>query len=376
MPSDENRASQASPRPGARCSQVCPRCQSCDEVSAAWHDPGIVSVSRRVLVALATSERLERAVCGLPGGERAAYTRARRYVAGRERTDAFAVAHELARDGLSCSVDFFGEGVSDPVEADRVTEAYARLAGALDQAPPATFLSLDLSHIGIDQPGHSASQRFGRIAQALPAGSRIQVGAEQAARADRIVEAVITVARAGLPVSATVQANLKRSPADAARLRDAGVPIRLVKGAYVEDPAVAHAWGEPTNLAFLELAYELHRSGAELSLGTHDPVLRDALLLALRDVGVEMLLGVRPDDARAIAAERNPANPVRPHCSTHRTARASSSSPRRPVPLITQPGTTTSAPTPTRSRPRSGESASPSGHAWLRSQSAANSGRA
>jgi proline dehydrogenase len=156
-------------------------------------------------------------VRGLPGGEPAAYTHARRYVAGRERTDAFAVAHELVRDGLSCSVDFFGQGVSGPAEPDQVTEAYVRLAGALDQAPPATFLSLDLTHIGIDQPDHLPHER-------------------------------------------------------------------------------------------LELAHEPHHLGAELSLSTHDPVLREALLLALPDVGVEMLLGVRPDDARAIAA-RNVAGP-------------------------------------------------------------------
>jgi proline dehydrogenase len=31
-------------------------------------------------------------------------------------------------------------------------------------------------------------------------------------------------------------------------------------------------------------------------------VLREALLHALPDIGIQMLLGVRPDDARAIAA--------------------------------------------------------------------------
>jgi proline dehydrogenase len=262
--------------------------------------------SRRVLSALATSERFERAVRVLPGGEQVAFRRALRYVAGRERADAFALAHRLAGDGIACSIDLFGENVSGAAEADRVTEMYVELARALTEAPPSTFLSLDLSHVGIDQPGGAIRARLERIAEALPAGARVQIGAERAQRADRIIEVVLAAARVGLPVSATAQANLKRTPVDASRLAEAGVAIRLVKGAYAEGPVVAHAWGEPTDLAFLELAHELHRNGAEVALGTHDPVLREALLRSLPGIGVEMLLGVRPADAHALAARNVP----------------------------------------------------------------------
>jgi proline dehydrogenase len=107
-------------------------------------------------------------------------------------------------------------------------------------------------------------------------------------------------------VAATVQANLRRSPADADRLAEAGVPIRLVKGAYVESPALAHPWGDATDLAFIDLAYVIHAAGATLSLGTHDPVIREALLPALAGAGLEMLLGVRTEDLRPLAARGVP----------------------------------------------------------------------
>ena len=262
----------------------------------------MASASGQILSVLATSGRFERLARGLPGGDRVAYHLALRYVAGRERGDAFARTRELAEGGLSASIDFFGENVTDPSEAEGVADSYVCLAGALKDAPAGTFVSLDLSHIGLDQPGDGTRRRLTRIAEALPAGARLQVGAEQAERADRILGSVIAVAKTGAPVSATVQANLKRSPSDANRLADAGVPIRLVKGAYLEKPSIAHASGEPTDLAFLDLAHELHRAGAGLALGTHDPVLREALLRALPGIGVEMLLGVRPEDARALAA--------------------------------------------------------------------------
>jgi proline dehydrogenase len=84
------------------------------------------------------------------------------------------------------------------------------------------------------------------------------------------------------------------------------VPIRLVKGAYVEEPQIARPRGEPTDLAFLELAHEVHANGAELAIATHDAVLREALLRALPGIGVEMLLGVRSADARAAAGRGLP----------------------------------------------------------------------
>ena len=263
---------------------------------------GVMPLSiRRPLFALATSDRLERAVRRSPGGEAFAYRLASRYVAGVTAEDAFATASRLAERGVLSSIDYFGERVSDPAEAERVTEAYVRLAGRLgSEAPAGTYLSVDLSHLAIDDPG--VVGRLERIASALPHDAYVQVGAEEAAQADRILTTVLAVARGGGRVAATLQANLRRSVSDASSLVDAGVPIRLVKGAYVESAAVAHAFGEPTNLAFVNLAHSLHRAGATVWLATHDPVLREALLPALPGAGVEMLLGVRQFDQEALAA--------------------------------------------------------------------------
>jgi proline dehydrogenase len=196
----------------------------------------VALIARRVLLALATSAGWQRAVRAVPGGGRAAYRLARGYVAGTGSEDALSCAHRLAAAGLASSIDCFGDNVSDPIEADRVSDQYVALAGRLEQAPENTFLSIDLSHIGLDQPADAVQQRLERIASALPAGRRIQVGAEQERRADRVLAAVSAVARRGGAVSATIHANLKRSRVDGQALAESGVPIRLVKGAYAEDP--------------------------------------------------------------------------------------------------------------------------------------------
>jgi proline dehydrogenase len=108
---------------------------------------------------------------------------------------------------------------------------------------------------------------------------------------------VLDVAARGLAdrLGATVQANLRRTPADLERLVTAGVHVRLVKGAYVEPPDRALPYGEPTDIAYLRLAHQLAAADIPFSLATHDGVLREALLTALGPVPVEHLLGVRPD---------------------------------------------------------------------------------
>jgi proline dehydrogenase len=253
-------------------------------------------MTRAVLFRLATSERLERAVKALPGGETAAWRAAARYVAGRTSAEALRCAAELLERGHGVSVDLFGELVRDPAAADRVAQDYVALAASLPAPPADAWLSVDLTHLALDGEATGAADRVERIAAALPAGRRLQVGAEDAARADAVLGCVLDVAGRGLAerLGATVQANLRRAPADADALVAAGVHVRVVKGAYVERSG-AHPYGEATDVAFVALAHRLAAAGGPWSMATHDGRLREALLLALGPVPVEQLLGVRPD---------------------------------------------------------------------------------
>jgi proline dehydrogenase len=266
-----------------------------------------MGLDRTILVRLATSERLERAVKRAPGGEAAAWRAASRYVAGRSWGDALATVARLLEQGHGASVDLFGERVRDAAEANKVLEDYLKLAGALPPAPADVWLSVDLSHLALGADVHAAGERLADIARALPAGRRVQVGAEEAALTDAVRSCVLRVARQGLAdrLGATVQANLVRSPADVEALVDAGVHVRLVKGAYVE-AAGAHPYGEPTDVAFLRLAFQLAERGAAWSLATHDTRLREALLLAHGPLPVEQLLGVRQESLSELRARGIP----------------------------------------------------------------------
>jgi proline dehydrogenase len=251
---------------------------------------------RTVLLHLATSRRLERGVKALPGGEAAAWRAASRYVAGRTEPQALQAVEELLAAGHAVSVDLFGERVDAPAVADQVVDGYRSLAATIADLPSKVWLSLDLSHLAVRVDAAAAADRLEAITRALSPGRRIQIGAEDAAHTDAILGGVLEVAGRGLSdrLGATVQANLLRSPADARQLTDAGVHVRLVKGAYIERTG-AHPFGEPTDIAFLRLGWQLAGAGADWSMATHDGRMREALLLAHPGVVVEQLLGVRPD---------------------------------------------------------------------------------
>jgi proline dehydrogenase len=260
------------------------------------------SLARRLLFKLVASERLERAVRAAPGGTALSWRRARRYFAGSTIAEAVDTAQRLAASGIAASIDLFGERVNDAAEADAVLERYRELADRLQPSAPAgTWLSIDLSHLAIATEPRAAARRLASIVEALPAGARLQIGAEEAALATPILEAVLSVSHPR-SITATVQANLRRSASDAERLAAAGVPIRLVKGAYVESSTDAMPYGEPTNLSYLAIAGRLASLDAEVTLATHDGLLREACHHLLPDAGVEMLLGVRPDEAARLAA--------------------------------------------------------------------------
>jgi len=254
-----------------------------------------VSVDRAVLFRLATSERLERAVRALPGGETLTWHAASRYVAGRSRAEALDTAGEFLVRGHGVSLDLFGELVHDVDTGVRIADEYLALAAVLPPPPADAWLAVDLTHLALDVDPAGTADRLATIVAALPPGRRVQVGAENAERTDAVLTCVLGVARRGLAdrLGATVQASLLRSPADADALVEAGVHVRLVKGAYVE-PAGVHAYGEATDVAFLRLGFHLAERGAAWSMATHDGRLREALLLALGTVPVEQLLGVRP----------------------------------------------------------------------------------
>jgi proline dehydrogenase len=221
----------------------------------------------------------------------------RRYVAGVDRESALARTHELAAQGIAVSIGIFADVAGDESAAAATTREYVGLAKDLARAAADTQLDLDLPHVGLEVSTAYCVSQLAEVCDALPDGKYFQIGADVSSWTDAHLEAVFAARREGLPIHASLQANLRRSPADAARLVEAGIPVRLVKGGYPEPPEIAWSWGPPTDLAFRQLARFILDAGTGLTLATHDQVLQDEF----EDVEVEMLLGVLPELAEDLA---------------------------------------------------------------------------
>jgi len=218
-----------------------------------------------------------------------------RFVAGNTIDEAVAAAVEMKRRGFTVTLDRLGEA-STGTKAD----AYAADAAQLLETQAAAGLdpnvSVKLTAIGLSEGSAVATARLESILMtAQRVNGFVRVDAEHAESLDALHEIVLAAHAAGRPVGTVLQANMRRSVADCARLSAAGVPIRLVKGAY--DPGV-HGVGEPAavDAAYLALASALLTTSLPLAFGTHDE--RILAQIAERSRGraeAELLLGVRSD---------------------------------------------------------------------------------
>jgi len=225
-----------------------------------------------------------------------------RFVAGNTIDEAVAAAVEMKGRGFTVTLDRLGEA-STGAKADAYAADAARLLEAQAAAGLEPNVSVKLTAVGLAEGSAAATARLERILMtAQRVNGFVRVDAEHAESLDALHEIVIAAHAAGRPVGTVLQANMRRSAADCERLTSAGVPIRLVKGAY--DPGV-HGVGDPAavDAAYLALASTLLATSLPLAFGTHDE--RILTQLAERSRGraeAQLLYGVRSDLADRLAS--------------------------------------------------------------------------
>ena len=225
-----------------------------------------------------------------------------RFVAGNTIDEAVAAAVEMKGRGFTVTLDRLGEA-STGAKADAYAADAARLLEAQAAAGLEPNVSVKLTAIGLSEGSAVATARLESILMtAQRVNGFVRVDAEHAESLDALHEIVLAARAAGRPVGTVLQSNMRRSVADCARLTSAGVPIRLVKGAY--DPG-ADGVGDPAavDAAYLALASTLLATSVPLAFGTHDE--RLLTQLAERSRGraeAQLLYGVRSDLADRLAS--------------------------------------------------------------------------
>ncbi|HET8623713.1 MAG TPA: proline dehydrogenase family protein [Gemmatimonadales bacterium] len=231
---------------------------------------------------------------------------ASRFVAGETVDSAVAAARDLAARGITASLDLLGESVTAEAEAVAARDQYLTMIDQMAAAPGVEVnVSVKLTQMGFDIDEELCADNLLRIlerAQAVQGFVRIDMeGSEYTQRTLDFFEQRLSE-RFGRHCGVVIQAMLRRSEGDIARLIGMNARVRLCKGAYLEPASVAFPDKADVDKNYVRLMERLLASGNYPGIATHDQAIiahaRDFVkreAIATSRFEFQMLYGVRRD---------------------------------------------------------------------------------
>lgn len=252
------------------------------------------AVARKAILAAAGSPRVRRLVRrhGMRLG-------AARFVAGETLDEAVRVLRALNEQGLKANTTLLGEHVADRAETLAVVAEYERILDRLAAERLRVNVALKLTHLGLLLDPELAYENVSRlVAHAAELGNFIRIDMEESRHVDATLETYRRLRADGhANVGTVLQAYLYRSEADLDSLLPLAPNLRLVKGAYLEPPEVAHPRKVDVDAAFLRLVERSLAGGGYTAVATHDErAIRHVLGLGVAGdrFELQLLYGVRP----------------------------------------------------------------------------------
>lgn len=233
-----------------------------------------------------------------------------RFIAGLTLEDAVRVATELQRAGMLASLDYLGENVKTLDEAAQARDAY--LAALRTVSPLHATVSMKQTALGLDISEEACLANCESLVRfACDTGTRVEMDMEDSSYTDRNLKIVHEMQqRHPGGVRAVIQAYLYRSEADIRGLCDAGIPVRLCKGAYKEPESVAFPDKDDVDANYVKLMKLLFDRGTHPGIATHDDAMIAETLRYVQERHIrpdqfefQMLLGVRRDLQKSIVRE-------------------------------------------------------------------------
>ena len=223
----------------------------------------------------------------------------RRFMPGEELQDALREAERLAGQGMATTVTLLGENLGSAGEADEVVEHYLGVLETVRERGLDTEISVKLTQLGIDFSRDAARERLERLCRACDGQRLVWVDMESSPYVDATLDVFAAVREDHENVGLCLQAYLRRTADDLARLLPLRPALRLVKGAYREPADVAFPRKADVDRNYIELARALLEARREDRvgrpvIGTHDPRMVDGAIDLARKLGLD-------DDAYEIA---------------------------------------------------------------------------
>ncbi|HKE37795.1 MAG TPA: proline dehydrogenase family protein [Candidatus Baltobacteraceae bacterium] len=199
---------------------------------------------------------------------------AARFVAGENAEDFLRVAAELNGQGFAVACGILGEGVRDRAEATAAADAYCELLRTFAARKLDANVAFKLTHVGLDLDPELAYDNASRIAQtALETGNTVRMDMEQSRYVDATLATYRRLRERFENVGFVLQSCLRRSIDDLRALAGLRPNVRLVKGAYLEPPAIAYPKKQDVDESYLRLADKGLSNDGYTAIATHDPAI-------------------------------------------------------------------------------------------------------
>jgi len=234
---------------------------------------------------------------------------------GEHVRDALEAGARIAASGRGLILTQLGEAITSAEAAVLVRDHYLLLFDQIHAMGLPAQVSVKPTQLGLDLSFADCQDHLLALAaKADESGSALWLDMEDSSYVDRTLELYVVLKRNHPSTGVALQAYLRRTPQDLARLTPLKPVIRLVKGAYDERKAVAFEKKSDTDRAYYALASQL-LEGAPTGtcspvFGTHDLALiariverAEASGVAKDKYQIHMLYGIRDSAQRRLVAE-------------------------------------------------------------------------
>jgi proline dehydrogenase len=235
-----------------------------------------------------------------------------RFVAGETLDQAIAAARTANDAGMPVSLNLLGEHVTDAASAEAIFDQYVAAVDAIASAGVDGNISIKLTQLGLGFDDDLCASLLDRLAaHAAAAGTTVTIDMEDSPFTDVTLDLYEQSQKAHGNLGVAIQAYLRRSVDDLARIIPLGGHVRLCKGAYDEPESIAHRSRPKVNEAYDALMTMLMRDEGVLpALATHDHErVAAAIAIAPERSGpyeFQMLYGIRVSLQEQLVADGIP----------------------------------------------------------------------
>ena len=215
-----------------------------------------------------------------------------RFMPGERIEDALAAAKAQQTLGITTILTRLGENLTREEEFEEVTQHYLDVIDKIAEAGLDAHISIKPTQLGLDLSRELCERNIDRlIERAEQRNNFVWIDMEGSPYVDPTLELFKRSRARSARVGIALQSYLYRTPKDVEALIPLGPAIRIVKGAYLEPPAVAYPKKADVDEAFYKLctrlmAADAQASGTLLHIATHDIALADRLIAYIRENNV------------------------------------------------------------------------------------------